>query len=951
MDARTWASAKDILAAAAALPAAEQRAYVERHCTDPALKSELLALLESPAPLSDVIGGAMMLTPGSKLGPYEIVELLGAGGMGEVYKARDPRLGRHVAIKVLPARSSADPQAGARFTHEARAIAAFNHPHICAIYDVGEEGGRPYFVMELLDGETLHQRLKRIRLKPQELLEHGIALADALSAAHGRGVIHRDLKPSNIVITKSGELKVLDFGLAKHLPALTITQTVGAPLTAAGGGVGTLAYMSPEQMRGEDVDARTDLFSLGAVLYEMATGRPAFEGATSGVVIDAILNEQPPMVGEIRADLPATLGFIVDKALEKDRALRYQDALGLRADLVRVRHDVSRESPEAKRRRVPLSAHVRRARKYKVLAALAPAGLILGVFAGWLRFSTRVAVAPLVQFEVLKQSDTALGSFALSPDGRYLAYVDAVGEGAPQIYVRPLGSAASRPLAGTEGAHYPFWSPDSREIGFFTDDTLRRVSVSGSSSQRICPVNTPLGGAWSGNGVIVFGDTGGLWQVPDTAGKAKLIVADSSNRVRWPQFLPDGRRFLYFDLGINRRTFRGVRVGSLDDTETPEVLETPFMGRYALPGYLFYLDDQGNLVARRFDATTLELSGGAQVVAQRVGVNRNTNFRNASFSVSDNESVVVGADMDVVRLQWIDRSGTRGAFVGNPDAYSSLELSPDGKRVALEVPEPSGQGDLWILDLVRGDRQAFTRSKDPFEYRPRWSPDGEWIAYSWTTKSFQGGIRRRRIDGVGGEEVVLEETPHRKFVSDWSRDGTILFRVDHATPDDSKPGPPVPGVVAATGTSPPPSLPLPPDQHMADARYSPNGKLIAYVSDETGTEELYLQRVGSGGLAKKASIAGGQFPVWREDGAELYYVAPAGTLFAVPVTGRAGAIATGTPVALFHLPFFQAAPKSVERGTPYTTRDGRRFLVRARLREGAYPLTWTMNWRAAASQK
>jgi serine/threonine protein kinase len=664
----------------------------------------------------------MSLNAGTRLGAYEIVALVGAGGMGEVYRARDARLARDVAMKVLPAGVADDPERLQRFEQEARAAAALNHPGIPAVYDIGQYEAVPYIVSELLEGETLRERLHGGALPVRKAVEYAVQIAHALASAHEKGIVHRDLKPENIFVTSDGRLKILDFGLAKLMqPERAI---VGAsllpttpPPTLPGVVLGTIGYMSPEQVRGLDADHRADIFAFGAILYEMLSGRRAFGGNTAIDAMTAILEEDPAGLPTAERHIPSALARIVDRCLEKSPAARFKSADDLAFALEAL------SSPSGEREPVVDHTTPRRGERLAWSVAAVFATVLAGTLA--VPYIRTPVAAPEMRLEVTTPATSDPLSFAISPDGRQLVFA-ASGDGPPRLWLRPLDTATARPLAGTEGATFPFWSPDSRSVGFFDGSTLKRIDIGGDVPQTLTNA-APRGGSWNTDGIILFARSavGPLFRVAASGGEpAAATKLDTPLRShRFPQFLPDGRQFLFFAQGTAES--QGIYLGALDDSETKRLTAADAAGVFVSPDWLLFVR-QGTLVARHIDLARGELIGDPVTVAGPVSVDGVSQA--AALSVSA-EGVVTyragGANRR--QLAWFDRSGRAIGTLGAPDenGLSYPRLSPDGRRVAV-FRAVQTNNDIWLLDSVRSTRLTFDPSLDRF---PIWSSDGSRIVF------------------------------------------------------------------------------------------------------------------------------------------------------------------------------------------------------------------------------
>jgi len=897
----------------------------------------------------------MTIQAGARLGPYVIVAPLGAGGMGEVYRARDTRLDRTVAIKVLPPDLAADPQLRDRFDREARAISALNHPHICALYDIGRESDVDFLVLEYLDGDTLADRLAKGALPIADALRYAIEICDAIARAHRAGIVHRDLKPANVMVTKGGA-KLLDFGLAKPAApvvatgALSMRPTTPATLTAHGTILGTFQYMAPEQIEGLEADARTDIFAFGALLFEMITGRPAFDGQTRASLLGAILKDTPPRVSSLQPAAPPALDRLVATCLDKDPEDRYQSARDLLRDLQWIATTSERDRAHATEGQAP------RRRRIGRLAVAAAALLVAGAAAGALLVRNLRPVTGIdsIQFTVAPPDGRVLGGppgggtgqatqLALSPDGRQLAFVAADRE-SYMLWVRPASATSSRLLPGTEGAAFPFWSPDGRYVGFFAEGKLKKVAVSGGSPLVLCDAPTARGGTWNRDNVIVFSPatTGPLQRVSSAGGAPTDVTAldakygETSHR--WPFFLPDGRHFLFTaSVGIccPAAKLADIRVGSLDSRNYETLLQVDSSAIYASEHLLFARG--GTLMAAPFDAAARKLTGDAFPIAERIN---SENSRYASFSASATGVLAYahGGSQVTTRLVWRDRSGAMLGTVGEPALYFGLALSRDERRIAVSLPSgadgantPVPGRDIWIIDAVRGStsRVTFDQGADAF---PVWSPDGTRVAYQ-ATKAGTAVLRQKAVDATAPAEAFGDE--RRGAPTDWSADGRFLLfnRTTAATTE----------VWALSLTGDKKEFPVAVSRFFeTNAVLAPDGHWIAYASNETGRFEIYLQRFPSGGEKYPISTNGGAAATWRGDGKELFFLAPDSRLMAVSIDTTRG-VEIGTPQPLF------GTEVATINGRQYAaSKDGKRFLINTRERRpAAEPIAVVVNWLTA----
>ena len=857
----------------------------------------------------------MTLSTGSRLGPYEIVAALGAGGMGEVYRARDTRLERTVAIKVLPDHLSS-PEARQRFEREAKTISQLSHPHICALYDVGHEAGLEYLVMEFLEGETLADRLGRGSLPVEQAVKYGIQMAEALDRAHRAGVVHRDLKPANVMLTKSG-VKLLDFGLAKlsEPPAgvvsglsMQLTTPHGSKLTAAGTILGTFQYMAPEQLEGKEVDARTDIFAFGSVLYEMVTGRKAFAGTSQASLIASILEKQPEPITSLQPLAPSTLDHVVRKCMAKDPDERWQSAADIASELAWA----SETSAAAISQPRPVVAETRRRPALRTLAGLAL--VLLGLAAGLaLSRVRRASPAERSVFTILPPEKAELGNWtAVVPDGRAVAFPASI-DGATTIWVRSLDSSSPRSLAGTEGASFPFWSPDGRSLGFFAGDKLKRIDLAGGPATVLCDAPAGRGGSWGREGTIIFAgqSSAGIFQIPAAGGSPKpaTTVDKSADEIthRWPEFLPDGRHFLYYAYAATRGQI-GIYLGELGSTRKDRVLAG---GRRATaaPGRLFFARE-GTLFVQKFDEDRLKPTGDPLPIAEHVWFS-NEYFGHSSISASRNGIVAYREGNPEKQLTSFDRSGRPLGAVGQARLWDEPALSPDETRVAVDGTSPeTNHGTIWAIDLVRGTISPLTpEGTDAND--STWSPDGRSIAYR-VNKGGEGEVRIR--DLVSGREVVVMRSEGLPGPVEWSPDGRFVICAQQGATGVRL------WIVPAMGDGKPRLLLD--ETVLRQIRFSPDGRFFAYVTAESGENEVNLRRFPPTAERWPISHGGGAEPYWSRDGKEFFYITPDRKMTSVSIR-TTPSVEIGKPQTLF------AAPTVFGRFTRSTyvvTRDGQRFL-------------------------
>ncbi|MGO9640032.1 MAG: protein kinase domain-containing protein [Candidatus Acidiferrales bacterium] len=873
----------------------------------------------------------MPLANGTKIGPYEIISPLGAGGMGEVYRARDMRLGRDVAIKILPPQVSSDPARKQRFEREAKIISKLNHPHICVLYDIGSQDGVDYLVMECVEGETLAKRLERGPLPLDQVLKFGAQVADALDKAHRNGVVHRDLKPGNIMLTPTGA-KLLDFGLAKLPVAQALGTTLSAeatetsPVTQAGTIVGTFQYMSPEQIEGKEVDGRSDIFAFGAVLYEMVTGKRAFQGKSQLSVASAILEKEPEPISIAKPLTPPALDHAIRLCLAKSPEDRWQTARDLALDLKWIAEGGSQAGVPA-----PVVAH-RRSRE-RIAWALAAVGLLLAAALAYM-FARSYLNQPkpnLARFLISPPENVFVYQISPSPDGRFLAFVGVSNNGVRQLWLRPIDNVAAQPMAGTNGVGSFFWSPDSRYLAYRDDTGLKKVAVSGGTPQTLCNLGGISSGSWSPDGEIVFATdaAGPLLKVSADGGEpSPLTTLDKSlaeTRHAAPSFLPDGRHFLYLSIRNTVGAQAWICVGSLDSNQTKCLGNTDSIVRYAPPGYLLF--ERGNtLMAQPFDLRGLATTGDAVPIADSA----------ASFSASDN-GILAYTQAEAAtqyQLQWFDRNGKTLGTVGQPALYSAPALSPDGTRVAVGVIDAHvGTRDLWLFDLKRATASRFTF--DPTdESNPVWSHDGSQIVFT-STQTGNRDIYEKAASGIGNSQLIFASKDQQKSVNDWSPDGRYVVY------DTTSPG--SLWVLPLFGDRKP-FLYVQGSTEAREARFSPNGRYIAYSSNETGNYEVYVATFPDHTGKWQVSAGGGAHPEWRGDGKELFFIS-GGKLVAVDVSTIGAQFQAGVPKPLF-APDFRP-DRGSGNGVYAVTADGQRFLVATTIEQQTIaPVTVVTNWTA-----
>ena len=918
----------------------------------------------------------LSLASGTRLGPYEIVEPLSAGGMGELFRARDTRLGRDVAIKVPFAATASDRATRQRFQREARAIATLNHPHICTVHDVGSDSGVDYLVLELLEGESLSTRLKRGALPVDEALARAIEIADALAHAHKEGIVHRDLKPGNVMLTPSGA-KVLDFGIARITrgdidATISAAATATEPVSDPGAILGTIQYMAPEQLEGRVADARSDIYAFGATLFEMLAGKRAFEASSAPGVIASVLRGERPSLLAMRPDLPPSLDRLLSKCLAKDPEARFESlhdaavALQWARDDIRGSMAVVAVDPHRPSSSRPTMA---------IGAAVAVSLVVIGV-ASWTIAGWRHTDAPTVRFSIQTPPMTNPVGFALSPDGQKIAFTAAPSGATNMLFLRSVGALDAQMLAGTEGAFAPFWSHDGQQIGFASqmDGKLKIVSVAGGASKVVCDItgkSEPMsfnGGSWSQDNLILYStlaqlhrppELGTGWlvhRVPATGGVpipvGAIDRAAGETGHRWPYFLPDGRRFLYLSWS-DEPTKRAVFVGSLDSSERTRVMSAESMATFVPPGYLLFTRQQ-RLFAQRFDSSTIRLEGEPMAIADGpliVG----TQGARAAFSASSQALVyrttATGEGLTgEYSLAWIDRDGTVNATLRDTFNVPNIRLAPDAKRVAFVDRGTNTSEDLWIYDIDLNQRISFavTPASDRW---PLWSPDGLRVAFARRPGNDVYLTYEQRVDrALPAKPLLSPESGFEYGPLDWTAQYVIFQRQKTAgaspNPGDST------GfeVWAQSMSGNPRAFPyLTGLSSATHAALSPNGRWLAYVDRQGDTHDLIVRSFPDESKSRHVISTSGVCPRWRRDGKELYFLGLDGGLTAVSVSSEA-AFAVDKSERLFTVPLRNwDARYSSGPACPYDARsDGQRFIV-ALPGGGANrfaPINVVLNWMA-----
>jgi serine/threonine protein kinase len=876
-----------------------------------------------------------VISPGTRLGPYDIEAPLGSGGAGAVFRARDTRLGRSVAIKVLNTEGVDAEALRERLQREARAISQLAHPYICTLFDIGATpDGVSYLVMELIEGETLEQAIARGPLPLAQAITAAGQIADALGAAHRAGIIHGDLKPGNVMVTRGG-VKLLDFGLATERQAVAaappdqVTRTT--VMSPSGGITGTLQYLSPEQIEGRPADERSDIFACGAVVYEMLTGRKAFSGQTPASVIASILREEPPPVTTVRPEAPAALDRLVRACLAKDPADRWQSA----ADLAREFRWLEASAGEPKQTaagRPPWLTWV--AALAALLLTLATVVLVREYFASPSREAgtvtrTSVLLPDGLQFPV-GNTLGGVGRFAVSPNGKRLVFVGVDNSGNQMLGLRPLDSLAATPIPGTTGGSSPFWSPDSNSIAFFAQGQLKAVTLPGGDTRVIAAPAFNATGSWR-NDTILFTPTAAspIARVAAEGGTPKRVTTLDEKAGdlihRSPFFLPDGKHFLYVAVA-NRpggTTPRAVYIGSIDSDDPPTLLmESGSSVKYS-DGYLVYLREN-SLVAQPFDPGSFTLSGEPRTIAEQVEL---SGVSSATYGFTDTGALLYQTATDGSQLIWVDRQGRQVESVGEPGHYGDLELSPDGRQAAVSVLDPgTNTRDIWIVDLARGVRTRLTNNRAE-EVSPVWSSDGARIAFA-SNRSGRFQLFEKSASGTGDEQLI-DGAGDDGYPSSWSADALLFWTFLGREAGVKRI---VNGQQAERWLG----------GGASQATVLRDGPWALYVSPESGRQEVYVTSYPAHDWRAQISLAGGTSPRWRADGREAYYTSRDNRLMAVKLTPRGNRLEVDEARPLFDV-------RPVSRGYYYApSANGERFLINTLRDAGiASSLTLVQNWRAA----
>ena len=885
----------------------------------------------------------MALTSGNLLGPYEIVGPLGAGGMGEVYLARDSRLGRDVAIKALPDALAADPERLSRFEREAKVLASLNHSGVGAIYGLEEAGGHRYLVLEFVQGETLADRLKRGAIPLDEALPLAKQIAEALEAAHEKGIVHRDLKPANIMVTDEGRAKVLDFGLARSAESVSFdpdSPTVASPAqspTIAGVIMGTAGYMSPEQARGKVVDKRSDIFSFGCVVFEMLTGHGPFGGETVTDALGAVLHREPDWT-QLPAGTPSALKQLLTRCLVKDKNNRLRDIGDARIELESAIADPAGPAlPAGAPAATPRTARIREG-----VAWLLAAFFVIAAGLSW-RMAARAPLPQTVRLSLAAPAGMSLvqgaGNISISPDGSAIVFVGSDASGQGGLFVRKLSETTPRSLARTTGATYPFWSPDSKDIAFFADGKLKRVPAAGGDVDVICAASDGRGGTWGSGGAIVFAPTVAscLMTVASRGGEPRPVtVLDAAGHEvthRFPSFLPDGQHFLFMASGDANQTENDLLVGSLASTARTPLFKSASAPIYAEPGYLIFASGE-RIAAQRFDPKSLKVTGDSIKLGDSVPTSVNSGDRVASASA--NGILVIGTPgQPNRRIAWFNRHGdVEGTISPPPGELSRLRISPDGTRVAVSCKSGENSADLWLIDLKRGAPTRLTFGPGTND-KPVWSPDGKRVAYQ-SNRNGSFDLFSRPASGGGGDTLIFASPTRWKEPLSWSPDGRWIayWGIEKETGGDLL-------LAAADGSGKVATYLATPATEWFPS-ISPDGRWIAYSSNESGRFEIYVQSFPSPGAKYQVTTGGGNYPLWARTGHELFYVTIEGALATVPVSPGEG-LEFGAPQILMML----ADPESFD-----VSADGQHILSLAQdASAAAQSPTIVLNWAEGLTKK
>ncbi len=905
----------------------------------------------------------MSVSVGARFGPYEILGPLGAGGMGEVYRAKDTRLDRIVAIKVLPSHLSSNPDFRQRFEREARTVSGLNHPHICTLHDIGHENGTDYLIMEFIEGETLGSRLQKSPLTTGDVLRYSIQIADALDKAHKKGITHRDLKPGNIMLTKTG-VKLLDFGLAKITsakPTSEVSQllTQHHELTGEGVILGTLQYMAPEQLEGKETDARTDIFAFGAVLYEMATGKKAFEGSSQASLIASILKEQPKPFSELQPLAPPSLERLIKTCLEKDPEDRWQSMHDITSELRWIAESSSQTQT------VPyVQKKIAKPNRLGWIVAIVLG--LLSIFLAWKGLihkqnvagsEVRFRIAPEAGLQFTGSFFQGNPDFAVSHDGTKLIYPVTNSSGATQLWIRSIASLSMQPIPGTPDAEATFFAPDDKQIAFVSEGAIRKTLISGGTPQLICKIDGGfLGGVWLSDGTIVFGsESSGLHRVSASGGKPEPITTLDKDRGdivhSYPVFLPDEKHYL-FTIDSSNIESSGVFLGSLDSNKVVRIVDSRYKVNYINPGYLLFL--RGTILyAQQLQIDPPKLIGEPITIADQLSVSSAAN--NAPFTASRNGTILYrgGGSWAKTQLAWFDRQGKLLKKVGGIASDISVRLSPDGNYAAVATTTgptfKSGAGEesvnIWVIDLARDVRTRITFDPVTSDENPIWSPDGRLLAFATHRDSDRASIYARSSLGEGKDKALFLDVTPNPHPETWSPDGKNLLVHYNGKRLDI-------GIIDVEASQP---KILPFISTMSDdiqAQFSPDGRWVAYTSVESGRNEIYVRPFPQGEGKWQISSDGGSEPKWRRDGKELFYLTADGTMMAVPIMTQP-TFNAALPVSLFKTGTLPITLGAWGGDAQYdVSNDGSKFLINTIVTQPTLANLYVIvNWKAPGSSQ
>jgi serine/threonine protein kinase/Tol biopolymer transport system component len=886
----------------------------------------------------------MPFSHGTKVGRYEIRSKIGEGGMGEVYRARDEKLNRDVAIKVLPVSFADNQDRLQRFEQEAQAAGTLSHPNILAIFDLGMHEGAPYVVSELLEGQSFRDLLTHHRPSTRKAIDYAIQIAHGLAAAHEKGIVHRDIKPDNLFITNDERVKILDFGLAK-LTQPSSDESAQTDIatrrvhTNPGAVMGTAGYMSPEQVRAAAVDHRSDIFSFGAVLYEMLSGRRAFHGDSAIETLNAILKEEPPELSSTNSNIAPALERVVWHCLEKNPERRFQSASDVAFALESLTGLTSHPSQQTLIAANALPAPRKVTRERLIWIGVTSILFILAAAFAVAYFRRQPTSRPSARLALATPDNSTLPiNVTVSPDGQRVVFVATNTEGKHLLWLRALDSLTAQPLAGTDGANTPFWSPDSRLIGYFANRKLLKIDASGGRPQVLCDVGEYSGGTWNRDGIILFGGVEGLYRVSSQGGTSQLAtkVAQREEAHRWPSFLPDGRHFVFLGDADTTENHH-IRVGSLDSQDSQILFGAISRVAFAKPGYLLYVN-QSTLVAVPFDTTSLKVTGDPVTVAERIAdVGDNHEF---DFSVSEEGTLAYQTGSVNSQFTWFDRAGKKLGVVGEPTGSDWVVLSPDGNIAAAGLLDADGrQSDVWLYDLKRGTTTRLTFDPEG-DGTPLWSPDGTRIVFG-SNRNGTGvvDLYEKAASGAGDDQLLFK-SPSAKFATSWSRDGQFIIFENWLLQSKGSLW-----VLNMSGSHEAKALLQSNAFNQSQGKFSPDAHFIAYASDESGRTEVYVQRFPPSSDKWQISTGGGMQPLWRDDGKEIFFITEDKKLMAVDIKTE-GKFESGIPRQLF-----QGAMKTGFAYGYAASTDGQRFLMSAPVDAPAgAPMTIVLNWTSGLKQ-